>query len=218
MSTRNTPQRSTCCRLDPAASRMAFTFFKHCSVCCSTPPSTTRPVAGSVAPWPDTNTRRSSCMPGEYGPTGAGRFAARTGECGAFIMTSMSSLRDLLNIRYPIVQSGKGRVAGAGLAAEVSRAGGLGILAGLNVPPAALRAQIRQLRDLCAPAPFGVNLWLHPDLHPPIDPAQLPADEIAAANAALTAARRAVNVPDSSTPPPVRPDFLPQAIDVVLEE
>jgi nitronate monooxygenase len=133
-------------------------------------------------------------------------------------MASMSSLRELLNIRYPIVQSGMGRVAGAELAAEVSRAGGLGILAGLNVPPAALRAQIRQLRDLCAPAPFGVNLWLHPDLHPPIDPARVPPEEIAAANAALNTARRAVNVPESSTPPPARPDFLPQAIDIVLEE
>jgi NAD(P)H-dependent flavin oxidoreductase YrpB (nitropropane dioxygenase family) len=47
----------------------------------------------------------------------------------------MSSLPLLLKIRHPIVQSGMGRVAGAELAAEVSRAGGLGILAGLNVPP-----------------------------------------------------------------------------------
>jgi nitronate monooxygenase len=130
----------------------------------------------------------------------------------------MSSLRELLKIRYPIVQSGMGRVAGPELAAEVSRAGGLGILAGLNVPPDALRAQIRQLRGLCAPAPFGVNLWLHPDLHPPIDPARLPSADIAAANAALNAARRAVDLVESSTPPPPRPDLLPQALDVVLDE
>jgi NAD(P)H-dependent flavin oxidoreductase YrpB (nitropropane dioxygenase family) len=47
----------------------------------------------------------------------------------------MSSLCDLLSIRHPIMQSGMGRVAGPELAAEVSRAGGLGILAGLNSRP-----------------------------------------------------------------------------------
>jgi len=36
MSIRNTPQRSTCCNPEPAASRMVCTFFRHCSVCCST--------------------------------------------------------------------------------------------------------------------------------------------------------------------------------------
>ena len=50
------------------------------------------------------------------------------------MMTRMSSLCTLLNIEHPIIQSGMGRVAGPELAAEVSRAGGLGILAGLNVP------------------------------------------------------------------------------------
>jgi nitronate monooxygenase len=67
----------------------------------------------------------------------------------------MSSLTRLLNIRHPIVQSGMGRVAGPDLAAEVSRAGGLGILAGLNVPPDDLRTQIRRVREL-TDAPFGV--------------------------------------------------------------
>ncbi len=72
----------------------------------------------------------------------------------------MSSLTRLLNIRHPIVQSGMGRVAGPDLAAEVSRAGGLGILAGLNLSPDDLRAQIRRVREL-TDAPFGVNhrIW-----------------------------------------------------------
>ena len=133
-------------------------------------------------------------------------------------MPSMSSLGDLLNIRHPIVQSGMGRVAGPELAAQVSRAGGLGILAGLHVPPDTLRAQIQELRALCAGAPFGVNLWLHPDLHPPIDPARLPVADIAAANAALNPARRAVNVPESTAPPPPRPNSIPDAIQVVIDE
>src|SRR5262249_44295506 len=152
---------------------------------------------------PETKTSRSKPMPGEYGPAGFGRLAAPTGACVArFIMgLSMSSLCRLLNIRHPIVQSGMGRVAGPELAAEVSRAGGLGILAGLNVPPDALRAQIRTLRGRVGGAPFGVNLWLHPDLHPPLDPAKLPATDVSAVNAALNQARRAVHVPESTAAP-----------------
>lgn len=132
-------------------------------------------------------------------------------------MRSMSSLCRLLNIRHPIVQSGMGRVAGPELAAEVSRAGGLGILAGLNLVPDDLREQIRRVRAL-TDAPFGVNLWLHPEIHPPIDPARLPAADIAAANAALNHARRAVGVAESESAPAPRPDLVAAAIDVVLEE
>jgi nitronate monooxygenase len=130
----------------------------------------------------------------------------------------MSSLKAVLNIRFPIVQSGMGGVAGPELAANVSRAGGLGIVAGLNMPPDALRTQIRQLRDLAGDAPFGVNLWLHPEVLHPIDPAGLPAGDVAAANAALNAARHRVNLPESNTGPAQRPDLVPAAIDVVLEE
>jgi nitronate monooxygenase len=130
----------------------------------------------------------------------------------------VSSLCELLNIRHPIIQSGMGRVAGPELAAEVSRAGGLGILAGLNVPPDTLRAQIRQLRELAGGAPFGVNLWLHPDLQPPIDPGTLAPADVASVNAALNEARRAVHVPESTAAPPPRLDLLPAAIDVMLDE
>lgn len=110
-----------------------------------------------------------------------------------------------------------GRVAGPDLAAEVSRAGGLGILAGLNLPPEDLRAQIRRVREL-TDAPFGVNLWLHPELQPPIDPGRLPVTDIAAANVALNQARRAVGVPESDAAPAPRPDLVDSAIDVVIDE
>src|SRR3989475_7820050 len=59
-----------------------------------------------------------------------------------------TQLCDLLGIEYPIVQSGMGGVAGPELVAEVCRAGGLGILAGLNVPPDDLRKMIRHVREL----------------------------------------------------------------------
>ncbi len=111
-----------------------------------------------------------------------------------------------------------GRVAGPELAAEVSRAGALGILGGLNVPPDELREQIRRIRSLAAGAPFGVNLWLHPDLLPPIDPAALPPVDVAAANAALNPARRAVGLTETDVQPGRMPDWLPAAIDVVLDE
>jgi nitronate monooxygenase len=129
----------------------------------------------------------------------------------------MSSLTALLKIRYPILQSGMGRVAGPELTTEVSRAGALGILAGLNLPADDLRAQIRRVRALTS-APFGLNLWLHPDVQRPIDPADLPVADVDAVNAALNPARRAVGLVESTAPPPPRPDLLPAAIDVMLEE
>jgi enoyl-[acyl-carrier protein] reductase II len=54
-----------------------------------------------------------------------------------------TALCDVLGIEYPIIQSGMGSVAGPDLAAEVSRAGGLGVVGGLNQPPDELRKRIR---------------------------------------------------------------------------
>jgi nitronate monooxygenase len=129
----------------------------------------------------------------------------------------MASLSRLLNIAHPIVQSGMGRVAGPELAAEVSRAGALGILAGLNLAPDDLRVQIRRIRAL-TDKPFGVNLWLHPDLRPPIDPGRLPPADVAAVNEALNAARRQVGVPEEHAAPPARADDIDAKIDVILDE
>src|SRR6267142_2032217 len=100
---------------------------------------------------------------------------ARSGsDEGVDMNTLRTALCDLLGIEYPILQSGMGGVAGPELVAEVSRAGGLGILAGLRLNAEQLRqgiARVRQLTD----RPFGVNLWLHTHLLPPVDPAALPA-------------------------------------------
>jgi NAD(P)H-dependent flavin oxidoreductase YrpB (nitropropane dioxygenase family) len=60
-------------------------------------------------------------------------------------VTFRTALRDLLGIEYPVIQSGMGSVAGPELAAEVSRAGGLGVLGGrlktAEQPRAHMRAQ-----------------------------------------------------------------------------
>jgi enoyl-[acyl-carrier protein] reductase II len=66
-------------------------------------------------------------------------------------------LCELLGIRYPICQAGMGYVARSALAAAVSEAGGLGVLAAAHHTPAGLRAEIRRVREL-TDKPFGVDI------------------------------------------------------------
>ena len=66
---------------------------------------------------------------------------------------------ELLGIRYPIFQGGMAWVADAALAAAVSNAGGLGIIAAMNMNGEQLRAEIAKLRKVCD-KPFGVNVML----------------------------------------------------------
>jgi len=64
---------------------------------------------------------------------------------------------DLFGIRYPIVQTGMGWVAGPRLCAATSAAGGLGVLASATMTLEQLRAAIADVKSRTA-APFGVNL------------------------------------------------------------
>jgi enoyl-[acyl-carrier protein] reductase II len=66
-------------------------------------------------------------------------------------------LCDRLGIAYPICQAGMGHVARAALAAAVSEAGGLGVIAAAQFTPEELRAEIRRVRDL-TDRPFGVDI------------------------------------------------------------
>ena len=68
-------------------------------------------------------------------------------------------LTTLLGIRYPIIQAPIGSAATPGLVAEVSNAGGLGMLALTWKSPAETRALIGQTKVL-TDRPFGVNLVL----------------------------------------------------------
>ena len=68
-------------------------------------------------------------------------------------------LCDLLGIEYPIFQGGMAWIADASLAAAVSEAGGLGIIAAGNAPAGYVREQIVRARELTA-RPFGVNIML----------------------------------------------------------
>lgn len=66
---------------------------------------------------------------------------------------------ELLNIEYPIIQGGMAWVATAELAAAVSNAGGLGIIAAGNAPAQYVREQVRKAKTL-TDKPFGVNVML----------------------------------------------------------
>lgn len=68
-------------------------------------------------------------------------------------------LCDLLGIEYPIFQGGMAWIADASLAAAVSNAGGLGIIAAGNAPAEFVRGQIVRARELTS-RPFGVNIML----------------------------------------------------------
>ncbi|MBQ7948519.1 MAG: enoyl-[Clostridia bacterium] len=70
-----------------------------------------------------------------------------------------SKICELLGIKYPIFQGGMAWVADADLAAAVSEAGGLGIIAGMNMNGEQLRAEIKKLREK-TDKPFGVNVML----------------------------------------------------------
>ena len=65
----------------------------------------------------------------------------------------------MLGITYPVIQGGMAWVADAELAAAVSNAGGLGLIAAMNSNGEQLREQIVKARIL-TDKPFGVNLML----------------------------------------------------------
>lgn len=65
----------------------------------------------------------------------------------------------LLNIEYPILQGGMAWVATHELAAAVSEAGGLGVIAAGSAPGNIIRDEIRKLKEL-TDKPFGVNIML----------------------------------------------------------
>ncbi|KKA27756.1 hypothetical protein TD95_001287 [Thielaviopsis punctulata] len=69
-------------------------------------------------------------------------------------------LTEALGIRYPIVQGAMALYGGPELAAAVSNAGGLGILACYKSSPAQLRADISALKAALhdSSLPFGINL------------------------------------------------------------
>lgn len=70
-----------------------------------------------------------------------------------------SNLCDILGIKYPIFQGAMAWVSDGTLAAAVSNAGGLGIIAGGNAPGEIVREEIRKAKSLTS-KPFAVNIML----------------------------------------------------------
>jgi enoyl-[acyl-carrier protein] reductase II len=68
-------------------------------------------------------------------------------------------LRDLLNIKYPIIQGGMANIADHRLASAVSNAGGLGLIGCGGWDPERVRDEIRKTKAL-TDKPFGVNIML----------------------------------------------------------
>ena len=69
------------------------------------------------------------------------------------------SITKLLQIKYPIFQGAMAQISHYQLAAAVSEAGGLGIIASGGMTGEQLREEIRELRKL-TDKPFGVNIML----------------------------------------------------------
>ena len=77
----------------------------------------------------------------------------------------MSSINQLFNIKYPIIQAGMIWCSGWELASAVSNAGGLGLIGSGSMYPDILRDQIRKCKQ-ATNKPFGVNV---PLLYPNIE-------------------------------------------------
>lgn len=71
----------------------------------------------------------------------------------------MKTICDLLNITYPVFQGGMAWIATHSIAAAVSNAGGLGIIAAGHAPSEWVRDEIRACKKL-TDKPFGVNVML----------------------------------------------------------
>ena len=73
-------------------------------------------------------------------------------------------LNEFLGIKYPIIQGGMANIALGELAAAVSNAGGLGLIASGGFDAERIREEIKKCRAL-TDKPFGVNLMLmNPDV------------------------------------------------------
>lgn len=70
-----------------------------------------------------------------------------------------TSICSLLNIKYPIFQGGMAQISDAGLAAAVSEAGGLGVIASGNNSAEFVKNEIDKIKSLTN-KPFGVNVML----------------------------------------------------------
>ncbi len=126
-------------------------------------------------------------------------------------------LCDLFGIEYPIFQAPMFGIVTPAMVAAVGRAGGLGIIPGITLPPDELRRQIQEVRKL-TDRPFGVNLLLHPDIHYPVDPARIPDEQVRLVQGALNRFRERLGLPTTLERPAKIPNLVDAAFEVIVEE
>jgi nitronate monooxygenase len=129
----------------------------------------------------------------------------------AKIMTepAMTNIAKLFGVRFPIVQAPMaGGPNTAELVSEVSRAGGLGSIAGAYFSPEEISEQIAKVRATVS-APFAVNLFAPV----PIEP--YPPAVASAAAVILDGFRAELGLPLGTPPPPVGDRFHAQ-LEAVL--
>lgn len=70
-----------------------------------------------------------------------------------------NALSNLLGTKYPLIQGGMAWISDADLAAAVSNAGGLGVIAGGNAPRQVVEEQVDKIRTL-TDRPYALNVML----------------------------------------------------------
>jgi enoyl-[acyl-carrier protein] reductase II len=70
-----------------------------------------------------------------------------------------SQICEMLGIKYPIFQGAMAWISNASLAAAVSEAGGLGIIAGGTAPVDLIRGEVRKAKEMTS-KPIGLNIML----------------------------------------------------------
>jgi len=70
-----------------------------------------------------------------------------------------SRICKMLDLKYPIIQGGMAWISTAELAAAVSNAGGLGIIAAGNAPAKVIKEEIKKVKELTN-KPYGLNVML----------------------------------------------------------
>lgn len=126
-------------------------------------------------------------------------------------------LYDVLGVAAPVLQSGMGGVAGVDLAAAVSNAGGLGVLAALRLTPEQVRTAIQEIRQH-TDRPFGVNIWLHDDVRTPVSPASVADDVVRGSQTVLNEFRPRFDLPPTLARPDAGPDLVNAALEVMIDE
>jgi len=124
---------------------------------------------------------------------------------------------EVLGIEAPVLQSGMGGVAGVDLAAAVSEAGGLGVLAALRLTPDQVREGIAEIRAK-TDRPFGVNIWLHEDVRTPPSPDAIPDDVVRGSQTVLNEFRPRFDLPATLAGPGDAPDLVDAALEVMIEQ